>query len=51
MVEDALSEEILLGRIRLGDHVRVVREGDKLAFTPVENDDRELALAGQVKSD
>ncbi len=51
MVEDALSEEILLGKIRLGDHVRVTREGDKLAFTPLENDDRELALAGQVNSD
>ena len=51
MVEDALSEEILLGKIRLGDHVRVTREGDKLAFTPLENDDRELALSGQVNSD
>ncbi len=51
MVEDALSEEILLGKIRLGDHVCVTREGDKLAFTPLENDDRELALAGQVNSD
>ena len=51
MVEDALSEEILMGKIRLGDHVRVTREGDKLAFSPVEDDVRELALAGQVNSD
>ena len=35
MVEDALSEEILMGNIRLGDHVRVIADGDKLAFEPV----------------
>ena len=51
MVEDALSEEILTGRIRLGDHVRVVADGDKLAFTPVKSEARELALAGQRNSD
>ena len=51
MVEDALSEEILQGNIRLGDRVKVAAEGDKLAFTPIENDDRELVLAGQVNSD
>ena len=32
MVEDALSEEILSGKIKLGDDVRAVVEGDKLAF-------------------
>ncbi len=51
MVEDALSEEILTGRIRLGDRVRVVADGDKLAFTPVKSEERELALAGQRNSD
>ncbi|MBR1821539.1 MAG: ATP-dependent Clp protease ATP-binding subunit [Clostridia bacterium] len=51
MVEDALSEEILMGKIRLGDRVRVVAEGDRLAFNPVEEDDRELVLAGQVNND
>ena len=51
MVEDALSEEILTGRIRLGDHVRVIADGDKLAFTPVKSEARELALAGQRNSD
>ena len=51
MVEDALSEEILLGRIRLGDHVRVAAEGEQLAFTPVQDEDRQPALAGQLNSD
>ena len=51
MVEDALSEEILMGNIKLGDRVRVSAEGDKLAFTPVRDDDRELILAGQLNSD
>ncbi len=32
MVEDALSEEILSGKIKLGDDVRAVVEGEKLAF-------------------
>ena len=50
-MEDALSEEILQGNIRLGDRVKVAADGDKLAFTPIENDDRELVLAGQVNSD
>ena len=35
MVEDALSEEILSGRIRLGDHVRAIAREDKLTFEPV----------------
>ena len=51
MVEDALSEEILTGRIRLGDRVRVAADGDRLAFTPVKSEERELALAGQRNSD
>ena len=34
MVEDALSEEILLGNIRLGDRVRAIADGDKLSFEP-----------------
>ena len=32
MVEDALSEEILNGHIRLGDRVRATREGEQLKF-------------------
>ncbi|MBQ9039052.1 MAG: ATP-dependent Clp protease ATP-binding subunit [Clostridia bacterium] len=51
MVEDALSEEILLGRIRLGDRVRVVAEGDHLAFIPIEKEEMELLVAGQPNSD
>ena len=51
MVEDALSEEILTGRIRLGDRVRVIADGDKLTFAPLSDEDRELALAGQLNSD
>ena len=51
MVEDALSEEILTGHIRLGDRVRVAAEGDKLAFLPVREGEKELALAGQRNSD
>ncbi len=35
MVEDALSEEILNGAIRLGDHVRALAVDDKLAFEAV----------------
>ena len=34
MVEDALSEEILLGNIKLGDSVRAVADGEKLSFVP-----------------
>ena len=40
MVEDDLSEEILSGRVRLGDSVRMSVDGDKLAFaaeSPAEN--------------
>ncbi|MBQ8108705.1 MAG: ATP-dependent Clp protease ATP-binding subunit [Clostridia bacterium] len=53
MVEDALSEEILTGRIRLGDRVRVINEADKLAFLPEAAPEREpeLLCAGQPKSD
>ena len=49
MVEDALSEEILLGKIRLGDRVRVTAEDDRLAFVPER--ERELVGAGQLNSD
>ena len=51
MVEDALSEEILLGKIRLGDRVRAAAEDDKLVFAPAEVPERELALAGQPNKD
>jgi len=51
MVEDALSEEILLGRIRLGDHVRAEARDGELAFRPVEEGERELQLSGQPNSD
>ena len=33
MVEDDLSEEILSGRVRLGDSVRMGVDGGKLTFT------------------
>ena len=51
MVEDALSEEILLGKIRLGDHVRAAARDDKLVFETVKALDGELALVGQPNSD
>ncbi len=51
MVEDALSEEILTGHIRLGDRVRVAAEDDRLAFVPVSQPEKELALASQRNSD
>ncbi len=52
MVEDALSEEILQGKIRLGDHVRAIAEGDRLAFVPLETPEaRELLPSGQLNSD
>ena len=35
MVEDALSEEILTGRIRLGDRVRATERDGQLAFEPM----------------
>ena len=52
MVEDALSEEILLGRIKLGDRVRVIARDGSLAFESIsELPQPELALAGQVGDD
>ena len=51
MVEDALSEEILLGNIRLGDRVRVTADGDHLAFKPIEKEELELLVSGQPNSD
>ena len=35
MVEDALSEEILLGHVRLGDHVEAYAADGKLCFRTV----------------
>ncbi len=35
MVEDALSEEILLGNVRLGDHVTACADNDELKFRTV----------------
>ena len=51
MVEDALSEEILQGKIHLGDHVRLIANGDALAFVPVQEGEVELAYAAQLNSD
>lgn len=48
MVEDALSEEILMGNIRLGDHVRATEQDEKLVFKPVKlPEEKELLPAGQ----
>ena len=35
MVEDALSEEILMNNVRIGDRVSAKVEDDKLKFFPV----------------
>ncbi len=54
MVEDALSEEILTGRIRLGDRVQAVEEDGKLVFRPIESlpEEKELlAITGQSNND
>ena len=52
MVEDALSEEILLGKIRLGDRVRAIELDGQLAFEPAAlPEQRELVAAGQPNSD
>ena len=52
MVEDALSEEILLGKIRLGDRVRVIESEGQLSFEPLARvEQRELVAAGQPNSD
>ena len=50
MVEDALSEEILMGRIKLGDHVRAIAKDDKLVFEPAELPELELIGAGQTEN-
>jgi ATP-dependent Clp protease ATP-binding subunit ClpC len=42
MVEDSLSEEILLGSIKLGDRVRAYVEEDALKFKPAEAELAEL---------
>ena len=51
MVEDALSEEILMGKISLGDRVRATEQADKLVFEPVKEPEKELLPAGQLNSD
>ena len=35
MVEDALSEQILMGNIRMGDHVSATEKGGEIVFTAV----------------
>ncbi len=42
MVEDALSEEILTGRIKLGDRVRASEQDEKLIFMPEPEPEPEL---------
>ncbi|MBR0367380.1 MAG: hypothetical protein IJH86_03180, partial [Clostridia bacterium] len=42
MVEDALSEEILTGRIKLGDRVRASEQDEKLIFIPEPEPEPEL---------
>jgi len=53
MVEDALSEEILMGNIRLGDHVQATEKDEKLVFESVRQleNEKELLPAGQPNSD
>ena len=52
MVEDALSEEILTGRICLGDKVFATVKDGELAFIPEKvRGDEELVCAGQLNSD
>ena len=51
MEEDALSEEILSGRIHLGDRVRAAAREDTLIFEPVRQPEGELAVIGQPNSD
>jgi len=47
MVEDALSEEILNGRIKLGDRVRMTAEGEELTFTPIPRTEKPVESAYQ----
>ena len=42
MVEDALSEEILTGHIKLGDRVRASEQDEKLVFLPEPEPEPEL---------
>ena len=53
MVEDALSEEILMGSIKLGDHVFAREKDEKLVFEPLKLEvaGRELLPAGQPNRD
>ncbi len=47
LVEDALSEEILLGEVHLGDRVLASVEDDKLKFTTLPAEPLELAPAAE----
>ena len=54
MIEDALSEEILLGHVSLGDRVLASERDGELAFTTVgviSSGEEELLPAGQPNSD
>ena len=54
MVEDALSEEILLGHVSLGDHVLATAQEGEIVFKPLDalsDEEPELAPAGQPNSD
>ncbi|MDO4866303.1 MAG: ATP-dependent Clp protease ATP-binding subunit [Clostridia bacterium] len=52
MVEDALSEEILTGRIRLGDKVFATVKDGELTFIPERAQaEEEMVCAGQLNSD
>jgi len=39
-VEDALSEQLLMGKIALGDTVRITLEDGKLCYTPVKEEEK-----------
>ena len=51
MVEDALSEEILLGHIKLGDRVVAAAAEGELRFTRVEPDEAAVPEAVQPNMD
>ena len=55
MIEDALSEEILMGRVHLGDHVLATARDGEIAFETTESlpsgDAGELLPAGQPNID
>ena len=54
MIEDALSEEILLGHVSLGDRVLATVKDGELTFetiAPLPEDDADFQPAGQLKMD